>query len=174
MNLYQGQRSKYAMALLRGAIVNRTYGLHKTYMFTHFYQQYLVLFTMVPRNKTSISRRRSTIAPGNPPHMVNIDSPERSSASTGTQGAFFPRSTTQKNGREKINGTERRIICSYTRRVSVSDSSTFCQLMLSNLLDTQNMGIQEYRRSIELQTTIGRSRSFRIGSEKNTHTRTHT
>ena len=36
--------------LLRGTTVNRTYGTHKTYMFTYFYQHYLVLFTMPPRN----------------------------------------------------------------------------------------------------------------------------
>ena len=39
--------------LLRGGIVNRTYGTHKNlqgYMFNHFYEQYLVLLTMAPRN----------------------------------------------------------------------------------------------------------------------------
>ena len=36
--------------LLRGTIVNRTYGIQKNYIFTNFYQQYLVLLTMVPRN----------------------------------------------------------------------------------------------------------------------------
>ena len=41
--------------LLRGTIVNRTYGVHKNlpgtwYIFTYFYSQYLVLFTVVPCN----------------------------------------------------------------------------------------------------------------------------
>ena len=40
---------------LRGNISNRTYGTHKNVpgirrIFTYFYQQYLVLFTLVPRN----------------------------------------------------------------------------------------------------------------------------
>ena len=39
-----------ARTLLRGTIVNRTYGTDKTYTFIYFYQQYLVLFTMVARN----------------------------------------------------------------------------------------------------------------------------
>ena len=40
------------ISLLRGAIVNRTYGIHKTYIFNHFYQEYLVLLTMIRRNRT--------------------------------------------------------------------------------------------------------------------------
>ena len=41
--------------LLRGTIVNRTYRILKNlpgtwYVFNHFYKQYLVLLTMVPRN----------------------------------------------------------------------------------------------------------------------------
>ena len=38
--------------LLRETIVNRTYGTHKKttrYIFTNFYYQHLVLFTMLPR-----------------------------------------------------------------------------------------------------------------------------
>ena len=36
--------------VLRGTMVNRTYGIHKNiYIIDHFYQQYLVLLTMVPR-----------------------------------------------------------------------------------------------------------------------------
>ena len=35
--------------MLRGAIVKRRYGIHNTYIFNHFYQQNLVLLTMVPR-----------------------------------------------------------------------------------------------------------------------------
>ena len=38
--------------LLRGAILDRTYGKHKnkyTMVFRYFYAQYLVLFTMIPR-----------------------------------------------------------------------------------------------------------------------------
>ena len=46
--------------LLRGTLLNRTYGAHKTYIFRYFYQQYLVLFTMVPRN--------SVVAPIQPFH----------------------------------------------------------------------------------------------------------
>ena len=46
--------------LLRGTIVNRTYGTHKIlsgtwYIFSYFYFQYLVLFTMVPRNSEYFS-----------------------------------------------------------------------------------------------------------------------
>ena len=37
-------------AVLRGGIVNGTYGNIKTYTFTHFYEQYLELLTMIPRN----------------------------------------------------------------------------------------------------------------------------
>ena len=36
--------------LLRGAIVYRTCGTHKTLLVPYFYLQYWVLFTMVPRN----------------------------------------------------------------------------------------------------------------------------
>ena len=36
--------------LLRGTIVNRTYGVHKN-IFNLFYEQYLVLLTMVPRDR---------------------------------------------------------------------------------------------------------------------------
>ena len=40
--------------LLRGAIGNKTYGTHKNiYIFLNFYQQYLVLFSMVPGNINS-------------------------------------------------------------------------------------------------------------------------
>ena len=39
------------LILLRGTILNRTYGLHQNqHIFSYFYSQYLVLFTMVPRN----------------------------------------------------------------------------------------------------------------------------
>ena len=39
------------LILLRGTILNRTYGLHQNqHIFGYFYSQYLVLFTMVPRN----------------------------------------------------------------------------------------------------------------------------
>ena len=41
--------------VLRGAIVNRTYGTHKTYIFPYLLQQYLVLFTRDPRSSRSIS-----------------------------------------------------------------------------------------------------------------------
>ena len=42
--------------LLRGTIVNRTYGIHKNlHIYLFPYQQYLVLFTMVPRNRISRS-----------------------------------------------------------------------------------------------------------------------
>ena len=41
--------------LLRGAIANRTYGTHENlyskHIFTYFYEQYLVLFTMAPRDR---------------------------------------------------------------------------------------------------------------------------
>ena len=38
--------------LLRGAVLNRTYGTHKNLLiFRYVYHQYVVLFTMVPRNK---------------------------------------------------------------------------------------------------------------------------
>ena len=41
--------------LLRGTIVNtRTYGIHKNYISSHFYYQYLVLLTMAPRNSESL------------------------------------------------------------------------------------------------------------------------
>ena len=38
--------------VLRGGILNRTHGMHKSLytVFLYFYQQYLVLFTMVPRS----------------------------------------------------------------------------------------------------------------------------
>ena len=46
--LFSVEKEEYI--LLRGTIVNRTYGKHKNLnIFTYFYQQ-LVLFTMVPRN----------------------------------------------------------------------------------------------------------------------------
>ena len=36
---------------IRGTVVNRTYGIHiKAYIFNRFYQHFLVLLTMVPRN----------------------------------------------------------------------------------------------------------------------------
>ena len=38
--------------VLRGAIVNRTYGIHKNYMFNNFYYQYLVLLTIAPRSSS--------------------------------------------------------------------------------------------------------------------------
>ena len=38
--------------VLRGTIVNRTYDIHKKLYIDHFYQQYLVLLTMPPRNTT--------------------------------------------------------------------------------------------------------------------------
>ena len=37
--------------LLRGTTVNRTYDGHKNLYVSNFYSQYLVLFTMAPRNK---------------------------------------------------------------------------------------------------------------------------
>ena len=55
------------VVVLRGTILNRTYGTHKICMFRSFYSQYLVLFTMVPRISSSSSsstgngrRRRRT------------------------------------------------------------------------------------------------------------------
>ena len=42
----------YVSLLLRGTLVNRTYGIHKTYIFNHCYEQCLVLLTMAPRNTT--------------------------------------------------------------------------------------------------------------------------
>ena len=36
--------------LLRGTLVNRTYGTDKNLYISFFYEQYLVLFTMVPRD----------------------------------------------------------------------------------------------------------------------------
>ena len=41
-----------AVAVLRGTIVNRTCVYTKTYIFNHFYSQYLVPLTMVPRNSS--------------------------------------------------------------------------------------------------------------------------
>ena len=45
------------VVILRGTIVNRTMVYIKTYIFNHFYYQYLVLLTMVPRNSSSGSSR---------------------------------------------------------------------------------------------------------------------
>ena len=47
--------AKSVRQLLRGTIVNRTSSTHKNlpgtwYIFAHFYQHFLVLFTMVPRD----------------------------------------------------------------------------------------------------------------------------
>ena len=48
--------------LLRGTVLNRTYGTHKNlpgiYLFI-FHKQYLVLFTMVPRNTERVKTQRS-------------------------------------------------------------------------------------------------------------------
>ena len=41
----------FQIDLLRGTLVNKTYGKHKNFIFTYFYQHYLVLFTMVPRSR---------------------------------------------------------------------------------------------------------------------------
>ena len=43
--------------LLRGFILNRTYGTHKTIHVAVFFQQYLVLFTMAPRNTRALHSR---------------------------------------------------------------------------------------------------------------------
>ena len=48
------------MLILRGTIVNGTYGIHKKttwYIFDHFYYQYLVLLTLVPRYSNQNQRR---------------------------------------------------------------------------------------------------------------------
>ena len=46
--------------LLQRTVVNRTYGKHKKkHIFTYFYQQYLVLYTMVPRNTSFDQTPRS-------------------------------------------------------------------------------------------------------------------
>ena len=50
-DFFPGGRGYYRKTLWRGTIVNRTYGTHKTFVFTYFYEQYLVPFTGVPRNK---------------------------------------------------------------------------------------------------------------------------
>ena len=42
--------------VLRGTIVNRTYGTHKN-LYTNFYSQHLVLFTMVPRDSMQLAFR---------------------------------------------------------------------------------------------------------------------
>ena len=52
-----GREEYNLLDLLRGAIVNRTYRKHKNipgtwYIFTDFYYQYLVPFTMFPSNRT--------------------------------------------------------------------------------------------------------------------------
>ena len=41
------------LLLLRGTMVNRTYGIHKNLNIYPFLQQYLVILTMVPRNTTA-------------------------------------------------------------------------------------------------------------------------
>ena len=48
---------QYLCPLSRGTIVHRTYAIDKKptwYIFTHFYQQYLLLVTMVPRNNNTL------------------------------------------------------------------------------------------------------------------------
>ena len=39
------------MLILQGTIVNRTYGIHKPFIFHHFLYQYLVVLNMAPRNR---------------------------------------------------------------------------------------------------------------------------
>ena len=52
---FWGGFSLIYLTLLRGTIVNRTYGIHKNLYINHLYLQYLVLLTMAPRN--SMERR---------------------------------------------------------------------------------------------------------------------
>ena len=48
---------KKIVLLLRGTIVNKTYVTQqKNYIFTYFYQQYLVLFTLVPRISNRLAK----------------------------------------------------------------------------------------------------------------------
>ena len=49
--------------VLLGAIVNRTYGTHKTFGFTLFHSQYLVLFTVVSRTSTAQEPPGKTVRP---------------------------------------------------------------------------------------------------------------
>ena len=42
--------------------MNRTYGIHKTYTFNLFYEQYVVLSTMVPRNSSRVYYSSSQIS----------------------------------------------------------------------------------------------------------------
>ena len=62
---FTNQISKKGRRLLRGTIVNTGPTVYtKTYIFTYFYLQYLVLFTMVPRNSYYHVLLRGTVLRG--------------------------------------------------------------------------------------------------------------
>ena len=80
-----GDRNGYI--LLRGTIVNRTYGIHKkTYIFDQFYKQYLVLLTMVPRNSGNgrVDGNGNSNSNGNRNANANGDGERRTETGTGT------------------------------------------------------------------------------------------